>query len=88
MRRLLEPLASWLRLLHLHSRRPLAMKRRKLGVNSIEKFQVEFWLEKPLEFLLERFHTPRKSSKMGSLDVTGSKWNLKTFFWYLPAPAP
>ena len=37
---------------------------RTLGPNSIEKFQLEFWLEKPLEFCLEIPYT-KKMFKIG-----------------------
>ena len=47
-----------------------------LGVNSIETFQLEFWLEKSLEFCLEIPHT-KKKLKNGQFGlVSESKWNL------------
>ena len=50
-----------------------------LGPNSIDKFWLEFRLEKSLEICLEIPHT-KKMLKMGSLDVSESKWNQNQFF--------
>ena len=49
------------------------------GPNSIEKYWLELWLEKSLEFWLEIPSLPpiRKCSKVGSLDT---KRDLKLFF--------
>ena len=51
-----------------------------LGGDSIEKFQLETWLEKSPELWLETPYTKKKSKKLYFRHVLESKWNLKPFF--------
>ena len=51
-----------------------------LGVDSMETFWLEFWLEKPLEFWLEIPYTMKLFKNGQFRHVSESKWNLKLFF--------